>query len=436
MTSVRDLAAQTPPDRNRAVDCFRAAALMLVVLGHWLAAAVWLDDGGSLRFNNILVIEEWTYWLTWVFQVMPVFFVVGGYANWRSYRSALARGDSLSSWITRRYRRLMTPIAAFLTVWVLVVIAAGLLGVSASLIRSGSLAVVVPLWFLAVYLLVIPAVPVTSWLWDRMGTWSIAAGLAAAIAVDALRLVESLDWVGWVNFVFVWLTVHQIGYAWVTERRAPSRRLLATGAVVLPIAIGAVTVFGPYPVAMVGVVGFTDNNALPPTAVLLVFGVWQYCLVRLFEPAASRLMHRPGPWTAVVGFHTVMMTVYVWHLPVLALVVLAGYGLGFGFDFPPLGAGWWVTRPLWIALLSVVLAGFVLVFGRYEVRVRTTDTPHPWLVAVGVVASITAISASVVVGLVPEEGLLNWWIVVLFAIGVLALGAYPARATSAMTPRG
>lgn len=430
MTSVRELARQTPPERNRAVDFFRAVALLLVVFGHWIAAAVWVDDGGGLRFNNMLVIEEWTYWLTWVFQVMPVFFVVGGYANWRSYRSARDRGDSLAAWITQRYRRLMTPIAAFIAVWVLVVIAAGLLGVSQDLIRSGSLAVVVPLWFLAVYLLVIPAVPVTTWLWDRMRAWSIAAGFAAALGVDALRLVDSLDWVGWVNFVFVWLTVHQIGYAWVTERRPPRRSLLAGGAIVLPVVLWTVTVFGPYPIAMVGVVGFTDNNALPPTAVLLAFGVWQYCLVRLLEPAASSLMQRVAPWTAVVGFHTVMMTVYVWHLPVLALVVLAGYGLGFGFDAYPLSAGWWLTRPVWILLLAVVLAGFVFVFGRYEVRVRSAETPHPWLVAVGVVASITAISASVVVGLVPEEGLLNWWIAALFAVGVLALGAYPARSAA------
>ena len=139
-------------------------------------------------------------------------------------------------------------------------------------------------------------------------------------------------------------------------------------------------------------------------------------------------MHRERPWVFVVGFHSVMMTVYVWHLPTLAIVVLIGYGIGFGFSIEPLTAAWWLTRPLWLGVLIVALVGVIAVFGRFEPRVRTTAPPPAPLVAFGVAASIIAISAGVVLGFVPEEGLLRWWVVILFAAGVLALGAYPARA--------
>ena len=178
---------------------------------------------------------------------------------------------------------------------------------------------------------------------------------------------------------------------------------------------------------MVGVPGATENNTLPPTAALAVLSLLQYSVVRLGEPTARRWMHRDRPWTAVVGFHAVMMTVYVWHLPTLAIVVLIGYGIGFGFSIEPLTTAWWLTRPAWITLLIAALTGVIAVFGRFEPRVRTSPPPPVPLIAFGVVASIVAISAGVVLGFVPEEGLIRWWVVVLFAAGVVALGAYPSR---------
>jgi len=122
-----------------------------------------------------------------------------------------------------------------------------------------------------------------------------------------------------------------------------------------------------------------------------------------------------------------MMTVYVWHLPVLAIVVLIGYGLGFGFSVEPLTIWWWVTRPVWLLVLGGGLVAVVAVFGRYEPRVRAAPSPNRVVVGLGAAASIVAISFGVVWGFVPEEGLVRWWVVVLFAAGVIALGAYPSR---------
>ncbi|MFV9673718.1 MAG: hypothetical protein ACNYZH_10875, partial [Acidimicrobiia bacterium] len=119
--------------------------------------------------------------------------------------------------------------------------------------------------------------------------------------------------------------------------------------------------------------------------------------------------------------------VYVWHLPTLAIIVLIGYGLGIGFALEPLTVGWWLTRPIWIAVLLTALAGVVWVFGRFEPRVRTAPGPNVAVLTFGVIASLTAISVGVVLGFVPEEGLMRWWVVVLFAAGVIALGAYPGR---------
>jgi hypothetical protein len=69
-----------PAERNRVVDLVRVLALCGVVLGHWLKQGWYVDDSGILRRAGLLGIAPWTHPLTWIFQVIPLFFVVGGYA--------------------------------------------------------------------------------------------------------------------------------------------------------------------------------------------------------------------------------------------------------------------------------------------------------------------------------------------------------------------
>ena len=78
--SAADLARMTPDSRDRAVDLLRAASIAVVVLGHWLMAVVaWTD--GRFRTGNVLGMVPGLWAATWVLQVMPVFFFVGGFSN-------------------------------------------------------------------------------------------------------------------------------------------------------------------------------------------------------------------------------------------------------------------------------------------------------------------------------------------------------------------
>jgi hypothetical protein len=70
------LAAKTPESRNRYVDSLRALSICAVVCGHWLVAAPHAT-GGEVTIRNMLEYQPATQWLTWLFQVMPVFFIVG-----------------------------------------------------------------------------------------------------------------------------------------------------------------------------------------------------------------------------------------------------------------------------------------------------------------------------------------------------------------------
>ncbi|MFZ5872699.1 MAG: acyltransferase, partial [Actinomycetota bacterium] len=70
-------AATRTAGRDRFVDALRVGSLVVVVLGHWLMADVRPDGEVSNALVSVPALEP----LTWVLQVMPLFFLVGGVAH-------------------------------------------------------------------------------------------------------------------------------------------------------------------------------------------------------------------------------------------------------------------------------------------------------------------------------------------------------------------
>src|SRR5580704_15980801 len=115
----RRVDAATPPQRDRAVDALRALAIAGVIGGHWLVTAL-VSSAGTGTGSNGTVLHDasplasmpWLAPLSWVFQTLAVFFLVGGYSAARSYR-----GEYLS-WLRKRMVRLARPIIALVAVWI------------------------------------------------------------------------------------------------------------------------------------------------------------------------------------------------------------------------------------------------------------------------------------------------------------------------------
>jgi hypothetical protein len=386
-TRALEVAQETPAARNRYVDFLRAVSILIVVFGHWLMAAPQMVNG-ELQVEHLLVVAPWTQVATWVLQVMPVFFVVGGYANAASWESASQTGTCYSTWLRSRMGRLVIPVLPLVAFWAVLGIVAGQLGVDPYLIRVGSINALIALWFLAVYVLAVALVPITRVAWHRFGIWSFWALAAVAALVDWAALSDRIPDAGWANYVFIWVAVHQLGYLWRDGGLAGAKRALSW-ATVGAVAIALLVSLGPYPASMVDVPGAEASNSAPPTLALLALGMLQAGLLAVFEPAANRWLQRQRPWAATVLVNGMIMTLFVWHLSAMILVfglaLLAG---GIGLSITPAGATWWLTRPLWMLVYAVALAAVAVPFGRFErLRVPHRARPLPrWAAVVGAVA--------------------------------------------------
>ncbi len=370
------LAAQTPGERNRYVDFLRAVSILVVITGHWLITAVYYHDG-SLTPGDLLVIQPNTQWLTWLFQVMPIFFIVGGYANAVSLESARRREIGYAGWLAARLNRLVTPLLALLLGWAVLAALLHFWGVSGDVIRLASRAALIPIWFLAIYIMVVVLAPATYIAWRRWGFVSLGAFAVVGALVDVAFFVADLRWLGWTNYFWIWLGVHQLGYAWRDGRMGSRAQLLTYSALALA-ALVLLVFAGPYPLAMVGSPDEALSNSRPPKITLLVLGIFQIGLLLAIEQPMRRLLAGLRVWAATVLINSMIMTLYLWHLTVMVIVVsllyLAG---GPGLGLQPGSPEWWLTRPIWIAVLYAVLLPVTLLLAPLERRVRAADAVVP-----------------------------------------------------------
>ena len=398
MRRLARLAARTPADRERYLDLLRALAIVLVVLGHWMIATIYHGAHGRPDGHSALPAMPWAYPLTWAVQVMPVFFLVGGYANAASLAAQRARGADATGWLLGRSARLLRPTTALVLVLVGGAVIARLVGAEAGQVRTVVWFATIPLWFLAAYLAVVPLTPVMYALHRRFG-FAVPAALVLLVALGDLGRAFGPSGLALPNYLLGWLAVHQVGFAWYDARRGdctPAHRPSpATGnrlrgrclpmsrrAALLMIAVGlAVAVLltgpGPYPVSMINLPGQRLDNAAPPSVVLLAVATAQLGLILLLRERAERWLHRSRPWQLVIGVNSVVLTVFLWHLSAVILLVGALDALGV-LPTPAAATGaWFAWRLPWLLMLAAVLAVLVAIFGPVEARTgRSTASRH------------------------------------------------------------
>jgi len=366
--STAHIADATPDSRDRYVDLLRVASLAVVVVGHWLMAAVVVGPDGAASAGNLLTTAPWLHPVTWLLQVIPVFFLVGGFSHATALDSLARRGGGYAEFVRARAGRLLRPTLVFVAVWLAVALVVELLGHDRGVPALALAVVAQPLWFLGVYLGVVALAPPMLRLHRRLGTRAVAVpvGLAVAVvAVDVLRIAAEVEHVGYLNVAFVWLAVHQMGFFYADGTLQRGGRRLA-GALTLGGLAALVVLTGPapYPVSMVGLPGELSNMA-PPTVALLAQAVFLIGVVLLLRGPATVRLRRPVVWRAVVRGNVVAMTAYLWHLTALFVAVAAATALG--LPEPAVGDWWWwLGRPAWIGLLAVLTAAMVTGFGRLE----------------------------------------------------------------------
>ena len=383
--------------RDPAVDAARTGCLLAVVLVHLLMVTVTADPvTGGPTTVMVPTLQPWYWWASWILQVMPLFFVVGGHASVLSWRRHAARGGSAAGWVRVRALRLLEPAAVLWLVLALGCAIALAVGAPPDLLLAVVQGVGMPLWFLAAYLACQALLPLTAG-WHARAPWATAGALLAGVVlVDLLRIATGAAWIGLLNLVLVWPLVQQLGFLradrWFARRSTRSLLAVAAGCCAL---LGVLVATGGYAPDML-------TNLNPATVCMVLLGLAQACLLQVAAPALARLMStRPAQAVAwLVGGRA--MTIYLWHLPVIVVVAAAWFLLG-GPDPEPGSVAWWGWRVPLGVVVALVLGVLSVPLVRAE-RVPTALPPGHGAPSAPVVA------LAVVLGFLPPFLQISWWL--------------------------
>ncbi|MDT5235584.1 MAG: hypothetical protein QOF47_1571 [Mycobacterium sp.] len=364
MPDADKLAADTPAGRDRAVDVARLAALVVVMFGHCALLLATIDTSG-LRIGNLLGQLPAIAPITWVVQVMPLFFLAGGAAGAYGWHS----GTPWGTWLFTRAQRLCRPVFWYLAAWTIGLLVARMALGAESAAGLGRECVAI-LWFLGVYLVVLAFVPAMTCLrTGRAVAMVVASLLAAAALFDGIRIAVGTPTAGLPNFLIAWLIPVVIGVAYARRLIRP-RAALAVAASALAAQI-ALAMAGPYDVSLVVTGTERMSNVSPPTLLLALHCTWMSCVFVAAAGAIRRWAARPRVWHAVAVGNGGAMTLYLWHIPAIAVATFSLHPLGldaYDVDAP----GFWGVLALRALVFAVVMAIAFRLLAPLEHR------PLPW----------------------------------------------------------
>jgi fucose 4-O-acetylase-like acetyltransferase len=409
--------------RDLTLDLARVFCVLLVVVIHLLMVGVDTEAPGGIALQRPLEAQEWFPIASWFGQIMPLFFVVGGFASMTAWRSLQRRGGNGPGFVRNRMLRLAQPTFP-LFVFYVVATGVGYLIVQAThalsfevldgvFFGAGS-----PLWFIAAYAICQGLVPFLARMHVTAPKRTLLVLLAGVVLVDIAHYATAdlgltSYWIGLLNLLFVWPLVQQIGF-WYADGFFDRPRwqliLISLAAVGM---LWPLTAFGPYDVNML-------VNLNPPTLPLVFLGLSQAAFLRLLRPPLSALMRTRVAKGIVFLVGTRLMTIYLWHLPVI--IALSGIAILLpGFSPPPGSAEWWLTRPIEYVLVLAVLFALSLIVGRWEAPLEVGPVPPAPVVALAVALTVAVPFLMIPLGLDFALAVAG---AVTFGVAILILGRW------------
>lgn len=350
--------------REPLIDVVRAVAMAGVVVGHWLVTVVAIGPGGALERleiqSSLRVLPELTP-LSWVLQTLGLFFLAGGFAATVSRRRSVDRGERFGPWFLTRCRKLAVAVAVVLAAWAIVL---GLLAWLAGLQWPAADVVInlvtSPLWFIAVYLVLLALTPLARALHDRLGVAGVLVPAGLAVVVEVAVAVGAPPAVGYLTLLAVWWSAWQLGVSLAAGRRPGW--LAGAGLLVAGVAACVLLVLvAGYPASAVGGTA-ARSNLNPPSAFALALAAAQIGAVLLLARPLRAVAVRRGWRTAVAWVNDRALPIFLLHQSALVTVVLVGAAFGAlpGLHEPPEGLAWPLARLAWYPVFAAVLVVLLL----------------------------------------------------------------------------
>ncbi len=298
-------------------------------------------------WTNLLTASVVFQALTWLFQIMPLFFFAGVAASVESFpHPAGPHGANWGNWLMRRCTRLYRPCSSTWRSGSRRWRSCGTSSPSTCTKPVAGISIQL-LWFLGAYVLVLAAVPLLARtpLPGASSERSRARMCSSRSSTRSGSASAGPTGLGYLNLI-AWLIPGMLGVAY-RRRLIRCRDALVLGAGMLVVNLLLIWL-GPYELSLVGLESQRLKNMTPPSLLLAGHAIMMCAFAIAAAPAIARWARRPRVLVADRDRQLGAMTLYLWHIPPLLAMHLA-------FDY--LGHPRYDADAAGFIMLSVVTAG-------------------------------------------------------------------------------
>jgi hypothetical protein len=255
----------------------------------------------------------------------------------------------------------------------------------------------------------------------------VAALLGLAATVDGVRFAVGTPGSGVANFLIVWMIPVVIGVAYARKLIDPRAALAVAASAFVAQVLLAMS--GRYEVALVVTGVERMSNVSPPTLLLALHCTWMSCLFVAAAGAIKRWAARPRVWRVVAVGNGGAMTLYLWHIPAIAVAMFSLHAVGMdAYDVH--APGFWGLLALRALVFAIVMAvAFRLLSPLEHRRLPGWDAPARATGARSTAAGALVCVAGVALVLLAKNGLIG-------VAGWAALGGFVAALVAARVSAG
>ena len=329
LRSVFNETVNTSISRDRFIDFLKTFGLVLLVINSFLFLDLNFSGGEYLIFNNSYISSNMTL-ITWFTVGLPIFIFSMGFTNLIAWYSNVGRDGSQWNYLVDRINSLLGPVLVLIfvvSIGLNVLLRSNLIPNYLTTTEDGVISLVEftlwPLWLVSIYMVMVMFAPLTIYLHKKYPYLTLLVFALVTIFIDILEVPINYSYIQVFNYLFFWLTIHQLGYFYADGKiQMLDKRFYFLSSLVFYGFLYYQVFFNKILLNFANYRLNSISNEDPPSSYYLIVSLAFIFLLISLQNYVDKLMNNRKVWLIFSHIHSNIYTIYLWHLISLIFVLL------------------------------------------------------------------------------------------------------------------
>ena len=310
----------TSISRERYIDLLKVVSILTVIFSTHLFLS-FQTSGYEILIRNESSTNISMSIASWYLNGLAVFFFCNGFSNSLAWYSNIGRDGSVWEFLANRINSILGPMIVLIIFGSLTIhysisneLIPEYLVTSVDSLHPTTEFLLWPLWLVSIYLVVLMFSPITAYFHKKQSWFFLLMLFSMFIFIDIFTFSSGYISIKYLNYLFFWLFIHQLGYFYA-DGSLQEIKLSLYFIVVLVSYISLFFLSTDYS-SLTSISNFRltmNTNEDPPTLIMLLSSIGLISLALLFRNIVEKLLKNKYIWSFVSLLNAHLYTYFLWH---------------------------------------------------------------------------------------------------------------------------